>query len=71
MAIKCADLGHLAAEWDVHRRWVSVLEEEFFLQVPRHAQQSVRQHCLLHVYLSTVCLSAPQCVLSVSPAITN
>lgn len=32
MAIKCADLGHLALHWDVHRQWVGRLEEEFFAQ---------------------------------------
>merc|ERR1712023_417394 len=32
MAIKCADLGHLALHWDVHRQWVARLEEEFFSQ---------------------------------------
>lgn len=33
VALKCADVGHLAAPWDVHLRWVSGLEEEFFRQV--------------------------------------
>ena len=32
MALKCADLGHLASEESVHRRWVAVLEEEMFCQ---------------------------------------
>jgi len=32
MAIKCADLGHLALNWDVHQQWVSRLEAEFFAQ---------------------------------------
>ena len=31
--LKCADIGHLAAAPDVHRRWALLLEEEFFLQV--------------------------------------
>jgi hypothetical protein len=35
MAIKCADLGHLALSWDVHMQWVSRLEEEFFAQGDR------------------------------------
>jgi hypothetical protein len=33
MALKCADLGHASAPWEVHFRWVRQLEEEFFLQV--------------------------------------
>lgn len=33
VALKCADIGHLAAAPDVHRRWALLLEEEFFLQV--------------------------------------
>jgi len=32
LAMKCADLGHLAQEWDLHSHWVRCLEEEFFLQ---------------------------------------
>ncbi|MEW5312657.1 MAG: hypothetical protein WDW38_004274 [Sanguina aurantia] len=35
VGLKCADVGHLAAPWDVHRRWVSGLEEEFFRQGDR------------------------------------
>lgn len=33
MALKCADVGHLMAGWEVHRQWVGRLEEELFLQV--------------------------------------
>ena len=32
MALKCADLGHLAAPWAVHQNWVAGLEEELFRQ---------------------------------------
>ncbi|KAF5828637.1 hypothetical protein DUNSADRAFT_17295 [Dunaliella salina] len=32
VALKCADLGHMAESWDVHLRWVSKLQEEFFQQ---------------------------------------
>ncbi len=32
MALKCADLGHLAAPLDVHLKWVRALEAEFFQQ---------------------------------------
>ena len=32
MALKCADLGHLASSERVHRRWVMALEEEMFRQ---------------------------------------
>jgi len=32
MALKCADLGHLALPWTSHLRWVKRLEEEFFAQ---------------------------------------
>ena len=35
VALKCSDLGHLAAEEGVHRRWVAALEEEFFRQGDR------------------------------------
>ncbi|GFR48408.1 hypothetical protein Agub_g10302 [Astrephomene gubernaculifera] len=32
IAIKAADLGHLGEEFEVHQRWLSALEEEFFRQ---------------------------------------
>jgi cAMP-specific phosphodiesterase 4 len=32
MAMKIADLGHLALGWDVHMKWVLRLEKEFFAQ---------------------------------------
>ena len=32
MAMKCADLGHLASAERVHRKWVTLLEEEMFRQ---------------------------------------
>jgi cAMP-specific phosphodiesterase 4/calcium/calmodulin-dependent 3',5'-cyclic nucleotide phosphodiesterase len=35
MAMKCADLGHLALGYDVHRKWVERLEQEFFAQGDR------------------------------------
>ncbi len=33
MVIKCADIGHLAADHNTHKRWSYKLEEEFFRQV--------------------------------------
>jgi len=32
MALKCADMGHLALDWNSHMRWVRRLETEFFAQ---------------------------------------
>jgi len=32
VALKCADLGHLALCWNSHLRWVQRLEHEFFTQ---------------------------------------
>jgi hypothetical protein len=32
MAMKCADLGHLTLDWEVHTKWVSRIEAEFFGQ---------------------------------------
>ncbi|KAF5838514.1 hypothetical protein DUNSADRAFT_2712 [Dunaliella salina] len=32
IALKCADLGHIAEDLDVHIRWVKLLEEEFWRQ---------------------------------------
>ena len=33
MVLKCADIGHLAADMATHKRWAYLLEEEFFRQV--------------------------------------
>ena len=33
MVVKCADIGHLAAGLNIHKRWAYQLEEEFFRQV--------------------------------------
>ncbi|KXZ51294.1 hypothetical protein GPECTOR_13g781 [Gonium pectorale] len=38
IALKCADLGHLGEELEVHSRWIRCLEEEFFLQGDRERQ---------------------------------
>lgn len=35
MVIKCADIGHLAADYKTHQQWSYKLEEEFFRQVSR------------------------------------
>jgi len=32
LALKCADLGHLALRWSLHIQWVRQLESEFFAQ---------------------------------------
>jgi len=32
MALKCADLGHLAMERDLHCKTVALIEEEMFRQ---------------------------------------
>ncbi len=32
IALKCADLGHLTSSKEVHKQWVSRLEEEMFRQ---------------------------------------
>ena len=41
MGLKCADLGHLTADRDVHTRWVRCLEEEFFRQGDREKSRGV------------------------------
>ena len=33
MVLKCADIGHLAAAPQTHKRWALLLEEEFYRQV--------------------------------------
>ena len=33
MVLKCADIGHLAADLNTHKRWACQLEEEFYRQV--------------------------------------
>ncbi|GLC65344.1 hypothetical protein PLESTF_000283100 [Pleodorina starrii] len=41
LAIKAADLGHLGEELDVHQRWLSGLEEEFFRQGDKERQLGI------------------------------
>ncbi|KXZ49452.1 hypothetical protein GPECTOR_21g678 [Gonium pectorale] len=38
VALKVADIGHLGADQRTHKRWLSVLEEEFFAQGDRERQ---------------------------------
>merc|ERR1711988_547315 len=35
IALKCADMGHLALGWGDHTEWVQRLEQEFFAQGDR------------------------------------
>jgi len=41
VALKCADLGHLASPREVHKVWVQHLEEEFFRQGDREKQNGL------------------------------
>jgi hypothetical protein len=41
VALKCADLGHLASPRVVHRKWVGYLEEEFFRQGDREKHNTL------------------------------
>lgn len=41
VALKCADLGHLASPRPTHRKWVAFLEEEFFRQGDREKSHSL------------------------------
>ena len=41
VALKCADLGHLASPRIVHKKWVQYLEEEFFRQGDREKQNNL------------------------------
>ncbi len=41
VALKCADLGHLASPRVVHKKWVQYLEEEFFRQGDREKQNGL------------------------------
>jgi hypothetical protein len=38
ITMKCADLGHLALDWDLHVEWVRRLESEFFVQGDKEKQ---------------------------------
>ncbi|EFJ48255.1 3'5'-cyclic nucleotide phosphodiesterase, partial [Volvox carteri f. nagariensis] len=41
MVIKAADLGHLGEGFEVHKRWLSSLEEEFFRQGDKERQLGI------------------------------
>ncbi len=66
MLLKCADIGHLAADVSTHKRWAYQLEEEFFRQVYNpsvptlfakhmHVSYDAMALCLLVRRLSDVC----------------
>ncbi|KAG2425824.1 hypothetical protein HXX76_013449 [Chlamydomonas incerta] len=38
IALKCADIGHLGESFEVHKKWLTSLEEEFFRQGDRERQ---------------------------------
>ncbi len=42
IALKCADLGHLAAPQAVHTRWVDFLAEEFFQQGDKERKNGMK-----------------------------
>mmetsp|Transcript_22434 Transcript_22434/g.47189 ORF Transcript_22434/g.47189 Transcript_22434/m.47189 type:complete len:1193 (+) Transcript_22434:338-3916(+) len=43
VALKCADIGHVYCESNVHLRWVQKLEQEFFAQGDREAEMGAVQ----------------------------
>merc|ERR1719198_124154 len=43
LALKCADLGHLALPWDEHCSWVQRLETEFFAQGDQEKELGFRE----------------------------
>lgn len=47
MAIKCADVGHLAASREIHRKWAYLLEEELFRQGDAERQHGLRVSALM------------------------
>ena len=57
MVLKCADIGHLAANVATHKRWAYQLEEEFFRQVSLRAAH----HAWLHAIPSSHVLQASRC----------
>ena len=65
MLLKCADIGHLAADVSTHKRWAYQLEEEFFRQVstPPHLLVCKAHHalvlCLLVCVLSLLTHAEP------------
>ena len=62
MLLKCADIGHLAADQETHKRWAFQLEEEFF-------QQVTLSHHTLQVFLSMLLLSLPYFCKTNSPPV--
>ena len=63
MLLKCADIGHLAADVSTHKRWAYQLEEEFFRQVSNPSSPACLQStCMCHMmrwccaFLSKCCL---------------
>ena len=48
MVLKCADIGHLAADVATHKRWAYQLEEEFFRQVSHNSSAHAHDHMHVH-----------------------
>jgi len=63
MLLKCADIGHLAADVSTHKRWAYQLEEEFFRQVstPPHLLVCKAHHALVLCLLVLCAVSAHTC----------
>lgn len=47
MALKCADLGHSAKNFELHEKWTSFVCEEFFRQgdMEKESKQPVSMYC--------------------------
>ena len=75
MVLKCADIGHLAAAPQTHKRWTLLLEEEFYRQV--HGVQCsamLRYAMLCHLRHALPCYAVPcyamPCHAMLCPAMT-
>ena len=47
VALKCADIAHLALPVDLHRTWVQRLQDEFFLQGDREREAGMAVSALM------------------------
>lgn len=47
IALKCADVGHVALPWKLHREWVTRLQTEYFSQGDRERLEGMPVSALM------------------------
>lgn len=57
MALKCADLGHLALPSELHKMWVTRLQDEFYAQGDQERKLNLSVSALMERGKASLCSS--------------